>query len=57
MRKRVAESEGVILCLEGAATIAAAAQLRASGWIRDGERVLAINTASGLKGDLTASAP
>jgi threonine synthase len=57
MRRRVAESEGVILCLEGAATIAAAAQLRASGWIRDGERVLAINTASGLKGDLTASAP
>jgi threonine synthase len=57
MRKRVAESEGVILCLEGAATIAAAAQLRASGWIRDGERVLAINTANGLKGDLTASAP
>ena len=49
MRARVAAEEGVLLCPEGAATIAAAALLRSNGWIRDGERVLAINTGSGLK--------
>ena len=49
MRARVAAEEGVLLCPEGAATIAAAALLRANGWIRDGEQVLAINTGSGLK--------
>jgi threonine synthase len=48
-RRRVAATEGMLLCPEGAATIAAAAELRKSGWIRDGERVLAINTGSGLK--------
>ena len=48
-RDRVAAEEGVLLCNEGAATIAAAAALRESGWIRDGERVLAINTGSALK--------
>ncbi len=57
MQKRIAETEGMILCLEGSATVAAAAQLRESGWIRDGERVLFINTANGLKRDWTASAP
>ena len=48
-RRRVAATEGVLLCPEGAATIAAAAVLRENGWIRDGERVLAINTGSGIK--------
>jgi threonine synthase len=48
-RRRVAATEGVLLCPEGAATIAAAAELRKNGWIRAGERVLAINTGSGLK--------
>ncbi|HVA36085.1 MAG TPA: threonine synthase [Candidatus Dormibacteraeota bacterium] len=46
---RTAEADGVLLCPEGAATVAAAAKLRESGWIREGERVLAINTGSGLK--------
>ena len=48
-RKRVAAEEGVLMCLEGAATIAAAALLRASGWIGDRDRVLLLNTGSALK--------
>ena len=48
-RDRVAREDGMLLCLEGAATIAAACRLRESGWIRDGERVLAINTGSPFK--------
>jgi threonine synthase len=48
-RRRVAAVEGMLLCPEGAATIAAAAVLRENGWIRAGERVLTINTGSGLK--------
>jgi threonine synthase len=49
MRGVVAATEGLLLCPEGAATIAAAADLRKSGWIRARERVLAINTGNGLK--------
>jgi threonine synthase len=48
-RRRVAAVEGMLLCPEGAATIAAAAALRESGWIRAGERVLTINTGNGIK--------
>jgi threonine synthase len=48
-RKRVAAEEGLLMCLEGAATMAAAELLRAREWIRNGERVLLINTGSGLK--------
>ena len=48
-RRRVAATEGLLLCPEGAATIAAAEELRKNGWIREDERVLAINTGSGLK--------
>lgn len=48
-RDRAAAEEGMLLCLEGAATLAAAMRLRASGWIRSGERVLAINTGSAYK--------
>jgi threonine synthase len=51
-RRRVAATEGMLLCPEGAATIAAAEALRANGWIHDGERVLAINTGNGLKSAL-----
>lgn len=52
-RDAVAASDGVLLGLEGAATIAAARDLRESGWIVEGERVLAINTGSAFKGRLT----
>jgi threonine synthase len=51
-RRRVAAVEGMLLCPEGAATIAAAAVLRENGWIRDGERVLTINTGNGIKASL-----
>lgn len=51
-RRRIAAVEGMLLCSEGAATIAAAEVLRTNGWIRDGERVLAINTGNGIKSAL-----
>jgi threonine synthase len=43
------EREGMLLCPEGGAAIAAVAQLTRSGWIREGERVVVFNTGSGLK--------
>jgi threonine synthase len=49
MQRRTGAREGLLLCPEGAATVAAAKHLRDSGWIADGERVLLINTGSGLK--------
>ena len=49
-RDSVALRDGVLLGLEGAATIAAARVLRENGWIDEGERVLAINTGSAFKG-------
>lgn len=49
MQQRVGSQEGMLLCPEGAATIAAIERLRQQNWIRSGDRVLAINTGSGLK--------
>ncbi len=49
MQQRLAAAEGLLICPEGAATLAAAKQLREQGWIASGERVLAINTGTGLK--------
>ena len=43
------ESEGLLVCPEGGAALAATARLRRDGWIRDGERVAVFNTGSGLK--------
>jgi len=48
-RRRIARGAGLLLCPEGAAAAAAADELRKSGWIHDGERVLMINTGSALK--------
>lgn len=48
-QRNIATQEGLVICLEGAATIAAAEQLRAQAWIAPHERVLAINTGTGLK--------
>jgi len=45
----LAEREGVMACPEGGATVAALRQLRASGEIGTGERVVIFNTGSGLK--------
>ncbi|WP_036374560.1 threonine synthase [Micromonospora sp. ATCC 39149] len=41
--------EGLLLCPEGAACLTAARHLREGGWIRAGERVMVLNTGSGLK--------
>lgn len=44
----VGRSEGLFVCPEGAVTVAAARQLRRSGWIGAGDRVVLINTGTGL---------
>ncbi|SDS35486.1 threonine synthase [Nocardioides scoriae] len=45
----LARSEGAWICPEGAACMAAARELRASGWIGEQERVVVLNTGTGLK--------
>lgn len=49
MMRVVGAREGMLVCPEGAAAIAAAAKLRRDGWIHDGETVVVFNTGSGLK--------
>jgi threonine synthase len=49
MQRQIATAEGLLICPEGAATIAAAKDLRSEGWIEPHETVLAINTGTGLK--------
>jgi threonine synthase len=39
----------MLVCPEGGAALAGARRLRASGWIREGDRVAVFNTGSGLK--------
>lgn len=41
-------SEGVFICPEGAATLAAARQLRHSGWLQEDDEVVVLNTGTGL---------
>jgi len=48
-QRELSRTEGVFVCPEGGATLAAAVTLRERGWLRAGERVLLINTGSGLK--------
>ncbi len=45
----VGRLEGTYVCPEGAATLAAARQFRAQGWIGAEETVVAIDTGSGVK--------
>jgi threonine synthase len=47
--KRAASLEGIFLCPEGAAGVAAARKLRQEGFIAPSERVLIFNTGSGYK--------
>jgi len=46
---RLAREEGLLVCPEGAATLAAAVRLRDAGWLTRDARVLLLNTGSGLK--------
>jgi threonine synthase len=48
-QRRLAEREGSFICPEGAACLAAAAQLRESGWLAETEQVVILNTGTGLK--------
>ena len=43
-----AAAEGMVMCPEGAAALAAAAQLRREGWIGDDQTVAVFNTGTGL---------
>ena len=43
------ESEGFLLCPEGAAAVAGAAKLRRDGWIGETDEVVVFNTGTGLK--------
>ena len=45
----LARTEGTFICPEGAANLSAAIKLRDSGWIKSDERVVLLNTGSGLK--------
>jgi len=45
----LARTEGTFICPEGAANLSAAIKLRDSGWIKSNERVVLLNTGSGLK--------
>jgi threonine synthase len=44
-----ASLEGLLLCPEGAACLAAVRRLRDSGWLSGGERVVFLNTGAGVK--------
>lgn len=48
-QQRIATLEGAFICPEGAATVVAARKLRESGWVRDGEEVVVLNTGTGIK--------
>jgi threonine synthase len=52
----LASSEGTWICPEGAACLAAVRRLREAGWIEAGERVVVLNTGSGLKYPFTVTA-
>lgn len=47
--KEIARKEGMLIAPEGAALWHAFKELKASGWIKDGQKVLLLNTGSGYK--------
>jgi threonine synthase len=53
---QTAAAEGAWICPEGAACVAAAAQLRDSGWLAESDEVVVLNTGAGLKYPQTAPA-
>lgn len=46
---RLARDEGIFICPEGGALIAAVEELRATGFLKESERVVLLNTGTGLK--------
>jgi threonine synthase len=52
-----AATEGVLMCPEGAATLAAVSQLRKTGWLTGAEEVVVLNTGTDLKYPHTARHP
>jgi threonine synthase len=54
-QKMLAETEGMFVCPEGAATLAAAVHLAREGWITAEEQVVLLNTGTGLKYPETVS--
>ncbi len=48
-QKEIAATEGIFCAPEGAATFAAARELRENGWLQPSETVVLFNTGSGLK--------
>jgi threonine synthase len=48
-QRQLALREGTFICPEGAACMAAAKQLRESGWLRPDDRAVVLNTGMGLK--------
>ncbi|HHW42651.1 MAG TPA: threonine synthase [Desulfotomaculum sp.] len=48
-QQRLAAVEGAFVCPEGAATYAAALKLKEQGWLHGDEKVLLLNTGTGLK--------
>ncbi|GGE27074.1 threonine synthase [Pullulanibacillus camelliae] len=48
-QEQLAALEGCFICPEGASTFVAARRLRESGWIKEDETVVALNTGTGLK--------
>jgi threonine synthase len=48
-QEKIANLEGAFICPEGASTFVAARHLRESGWIKEGETVVALNTGAGIK--------
>jgi threonine synthase len=48
-QKNVAQLEGAFICPEGATTFVAARRLRECGWIKPDEKVVLLNTGSGIK--------
>jgi threonine synthase len=47
-QRRMAEEDGVFICPEGAACLAAAKQLRESGWLSATDEVVVLNTGAGI---------
>ncbi len=45
----LAKNEGLFVCPEGAATLAATVELYKNGWIKENEKIVLLNTGSGLK--------